>query len=192
MHYINNTPVPTVSCNQCQFYALGGQGACVAALEACLADSACTALSDCIDDCSSANCRMMCAITHSDGQSLYAGITDCICDTACVSECENESICDDSSSSSSSTSSSSSGVGGAAGGGQPNGGAGGAGTSSGGDPNIGGGGANGTGDQTNQDTDSSCTTAAPGRAAAHSAAHLLWLLALGLAAASGLRSRRRP
>ncbi len=180
MNYINNTPIPTLSCNQCQFYALNGQGACVATLETCLADSACTTLSDCIDECTNATCRQMCMIQHAAGLSLYADITECICDTACVSECENASSCDDSSSSSSSTSSSSSGVGGgAAGGGQPIGGAGGTGTTSGGDPN------NGTDDQNTQGsaTDSSCTTAAPGRSAGHS----LWLLALGLAAPAGLR-----
>ena len=184
MDYINNTPVAPVNCGMCEYYALMGQGACVGALDACLNDTACSALRDCLDECSTVSCKQICFIQHADGLSLYSDINDCICDTACVTECSGESTCE----SGSSSSSSSSGTGGgAAGGGEPIGGAGGAGTSSSGDPSEGGWTAgNNDGQGGSMVVDSSCTTTTPGR----TATHLLWLLALGLATAVGARSRR--
>ena len=192
MAYINGTPIQPQNCEQCQQVALNGQGACVGAVEACINHSVCNALMECINACTTSTCVQNCANNNSGGISLYNQIAGCICDTGCVTECANEPICQggsSSSTSSSGTSTSSSGTGGGAtGGGEPIGGAGGGGTTSSGTPAGNGWVAGAAEDQKYSGTivQSSCATTTPGRAAAH----LLWLVALGLAVAVGARSRQ--
>jgi hypothetical protein len=91
--FINNAPPPPVDCDGCFEAATTGNGACISSVNACFGNSACSALVDCFNNCSTQTCINQCAQTHSGGVSLYNAIFDCVCDTACMTECENDSMC---------------------------------------------------------------------------------------------------
>jgi len=132
--FINNTPIGPVDCDGCAQAATSGQGACMAQVNACLNSGDCSALLDCYEGCSTNSCYAQCNADHPAGVTIYAEIGTCICDSACLSECDGDSLCVGSGSSSSaatgagSTSSAASGGGGAPPGGTESSGVGGAGT----------------------------------------------------------------
>ncbi len=117
MPFINNSPPAQQTCDQCTQGATTGQSsACYGAVDACLKNSSCSGLMDCLQKCGQNDqaCVNQCAKTYSAGVNKYLAIFDCVCDTACKVECDGEPMCQGgsppppSSSSSSSTSTSSS------------------------------------------------------------------------------------
>ncbi|MEZ4440254.1 MAG: MYXO-CTERM sorting domain-containing protein [Polyangiaceae bacterium] len=110
VNYINGAPVGPQTCDGCLQAATTGQGACINAVNACFNNTACGALVDCINNCSTQACVNQCAQQHSGGVNLYNAIFTCVCDVGCPAECGMEAFCNQgSTTSSSSTSSTSSG-----------------------------------------------------------------------------------
>jgi MYXO-CTERM domain-containing protein len=194
MAYINNTPIGNMTCDQCFEASTSGMGTCTPQVNACLNNSSCSGLVQCINNCASGdqNCVNACANQFSAGIALYNAIPQCVCDTACMTECGAEPFCQPSTSSSSS-------VGAAAtvgvGGGGPvatGAGVGGAGV-------VGAGGAGNGWSAGNESgkhnfdgnvVSSSCAFVANGDASQRGA-FAAWLMALGLGAVAGRRRRPR-
>lgn len=93
MPFINNAPPPPVDCDGCFEAATTGTGDCTGAVNACFNNSACDALVTCFNGCSTQTCINNCATTHAAGLDLYNAIFDCVCDSACTTECESASMC---------------------------------------------------------------------------------------------------
>ncbi len=73
------------SCDSCQQCAMNG--ACAASIDACLNDTACYALLECLNACVDEACFNECANTHSAGIPLYNAVGDCVFCDVCVSTC---------------------------------------------------------------------------------------------------------
>jgi hypothetical protein len=93
MAYINNTPIGPMNCEQCTQASTTGQGACMSTIDACTNDTDCSALLACFDGCSTQSCYNQCFNDHPAGGQIYSQIPSCICDTACMSECATDSLC---------------------------------------------------------------------------------------------------
>jgi MYXO-CTERM domain-containing protein len=93
MAYINNTPIGPMNCEQCTQAATTGQGACMTAIDACMNHTDCNALLACFDGCSTQSCYNQCFNSHQAGAQVYNQIPSCICDTACMSECSSDPLC---------------------------------------------------------------------------------------------------
>lgn len=91
--FINNAPPPPVDCDGCFEAATTGTGDCMGAVNACFNNSTCEALVSCFNGCTTQTCINNCANTHSGGLDLYNAIFDCVCDSACMTECESASMC---------------------------------------------------------------------------------------------------
>jgi len=92
MPYINNTPYLDQTCDQCEeahVYA----GDCTSHVEACWNNTACSNYIDCINNCTTQSCVLQCQSTHASGYAMYQQIYDCVCTTACVTECANDPMC---------------------------------------------------------------------------------------------------
>jgi hypothetical protein len=119
--YIQNTPFSgPQNCDECQEYATLGQGPCANQVAACFNNADCDTFLNCAQGCMFQTCVNQCATDHPTGAALYQGIFDCVCDTACPSQCGGDAICNQTigsaaSSSSGGAVSSSGGAGGGAG-----------------------------------------------------------------------------
>jgi hypothetical protein len=114
--YINNAPIGPQSCDGCWQWATTGQGACVGQVEACFNDNDCSTLVDCFNACSTQTCINNCAAAHPSGYAIFEQIGNCVCTTACSSECGSEPFCQGGTSSSAAVSVSASATNGAGGG----------------------------------------------------------------------------
>ncbi|MBW2455004.1 MAG: S1 family peptidase [Deltaproteobacteria bacterium] len=92
MPYINNTPYLDQTCDQCE-EAHVFAGDCTSYVEACWNNTACSNYIDCINNCSTQSCYNQCAATHSSGYAVYQQIYNCVCTTACVTECAADPLC---------------------------------------------------------------------------------------------------
>ena len=193
--FINNTPPPPVTCDACFDAATTGNGACSSQVSACFQDATCSTLVDCFNDCQTQSCVQQCANTHSGGLPLYNAIFDCVCDSACMDECDGSATCSGGTAPPTSSSVSQSSVAAdaaattttaSAGGGTGVGGAGGAGAA----PSSSGSGDNGffAGGEEDQDIDGNIIQAACAFDGSNGDADWAWLIA---AAAVGIVLRRR-
>ncbi len=91
--YINNAPPPPVDCDGCFEAATTGSGSCIGAVNTCLNDSACGSLVSCFNGCNTQSCINTCSQTYAAAVPLYNAIFSCVCDSACMTECENASMC---------------------------------------------------------------------------------------------------
>ncbi|HTJ83806.1 MAG TPA: trypsin-like serine protease, partial [Polyangiaceae bacterium] len=177
-----NAPI-TETCDTCfdeQVNTQGGQ--CYDEVQACLADTACKALNDCLNACGANDqtCVNTCASQHQAGINKYNAIFDCFCG-ACSSLCTQQ--CADPSTSASTGSGLSTSANGA-GGGSANGSGGASASGSGGASN-----ASGGDSETDGGSTTSCNCSTPGSAGGTTSG------ALGLAgvalAFGAMRRRRR-
>lgn len=93
--YISGNSGGTQTCAQCQQAATTGVGACSSQVSACQNDSDCVALVNCLNACASGDqtCINNCASQHTEGTTVYSQIGDCMCNTACKTECANDPSC---------------------------------------------------------------------------------------------------
>lgn len=94
--YINGTTgTGTQTCAQCQQAATTGVGACSSEVTACQNNTDCAALVKCLNACAQNDqtCVNNCATQHSAGTAIYQKIGDCVCSTACTTECASDPSC---------------------------------------------------------------------------------------------------
>ncbi len=94
--YINGTSgTGTQTCAQCQQASTTGVGACSQAVTDCQNNADCKALVTCFNNCAQSDqtCINNCATQHSAGTTLYQKIGDCVCTTACKTECASDPSC---------------------------------------------------------------------------------------------------
>jgi hypothetical protein len=91
--YINNAPPPPVDCDGCFEAATTGNGSCSSQVNACFDNNTCDALVQCFNTCTTNSCIQNCSSMYSAGMPLYDAIFSCVCDSACMTECENASMC---------------------------------------------------------------------------------------------------
>lgn len=194
---IGGVVMPT--CDDCFSTVQQPQGACAAAVDACVNNQDCLDINDCFGNCSTDACYQDCINAHPTGWNLYSAFIDCACN-ACAVECEQE--CGGSSTTTSTTgsgpgpaaataqqsSSAAAGMGGFGEGGSTGEGA-----------------ADSTGSGTkrkNKDSDDdeddetqtidSCACSTPGSSASGGMSGILGLAGLGALAGAFVRRRRRP
>lgn len=93
MAYINNGPIGPLTCDQCFQAATTGDGSCMSAVNACFNNTDCNALVECFNGCATYSCQNGCIDAHPSGYNIFLGIYDCVCDGACVTECEGDGTC---------------------------------------------------------------------------------------------------
>jgi MYXO-CTERM domain-containing protein len=91
--FINSSPPPPTNCAGCSVATTTGLGSCTSEMNACLGDTACASLSRCIEDCTTDACAAQCVQWYSAGTNLYEGVSACLCDAACTSECGTAPVC---------------------------------------------------------------------------------------------------
>jgi len=80
----------TTDCTTCTSQA--DTGVCSSSYNACESSSECTSYTACIEGCASGDttCTSNCASTFSAGYSTYLNYADCLCFTACSTQCVSE------------------------------------------------------------------------------------------------------
>jgi hypothetical protein len=85
---LNGQP-PMQTCDTCTQSAVSPGGACSSQVDACLANTECSALNDCLQTCNgNQTCINNCATQHSGGVALFNAIFDCAYCSACTSYCD--------------------------------------------------------------------------------------------------------
>jgi uncharacterized protein (TIGR03382 family) len=77
------------TCQQCA--ATAETGVCATQTQACSSNSACVALSNCLNGCSDQTCANTCATNNQAGVAAYQAFVNCIVNTACPTECGGSS-----------------------------------------------------------------------------------------------------
>jgi hypothetical protein len=90
--FIDGTPYQDQSCDECT-EAHTTDGNCQQATSSCFDDADCDAYVDCLHTCTTQVCVNICKQQHPSGSQLYQGIFDCLCTSACVSECTGDPQC---------------------------------------------------------------------------------------------------
>jgi hypothetical protein len=93
MPFINGTAYQPQTCSQCSDASFYNDAGCFTQLENCGNDSACSAYLDCLGSCSKQSCVVQCDLDHAAGKPLYDLMVDCLCNTACSSECMSSTTC---------------------------------------------------------------------------------------------------
>ncbi len=82
-----------LTCEECRLAAKVGNGACATENSTCANSTDCVAYINCVNNCSDAVCVQQCKKTHSQGAAEYKALNDCVCVTACPTECGSEPMC---------------------------------------------------------------------------------------------------
>jgi hypothetical protein len=82
-----------MNCDQCFSWSTSGQGPCMGAVNACVNNTECNAIMDCLNGCTTYACQQSCFTQHPSGQALYDAIFTCVCQTGCPTECGNNLMC---------------------------------------------------------------------------------------------------
>jgi hypothetical protein len=81
----------TASCTTCESNA--NAGSCYSAYTTCTSDTQCGSYASCAQGCGTdTTCRSSCQSTYPTGYQDYVGYYDCICYTACSSECSSACV----------------------------------------------------------------------------------------------------
>jgi hypothetical protein len=91
--FIEGTPIGPLTCDECTSATTSGQGACMGAVNACLNNTECSALVDCLNACTTYSCQQGCLTQHQAGYALYDAIFTCVCQSGCATECASDSMC---------------------------------------------------------------------------------------------------
>lgn len=87
--------LPAPTCDLCQKASFSGKQRCAQMTSACLADSDCKALYDCLASATTASAQQSCLSAHPTSKGKIIVIQECGCTDACATVCASDASCKD-------------------------------------------------------------------------------------------------